>query len=58
VDSGPTTVLPKDLGVTTNNWLGRSIYTADPYFNGAIDDFRIYDRALSEAEVRYLAGDR
>jgi hypothetical protein len=58
VDSGPTTLLPKNLGVTTSNWLGRSIYTADPYFNGAIDGFRIYGRALSEGEIRYLAGDR
>jgi hypothetical protein len=56
--SGTTTVLPKDLGVTTLNWLGRSQYTADPYFVGSIDEFRIYNRALSEGEVRYLAGDR
>jgi hypothetical protein len=31
---------------------------ADAYFNGAIDDFRIYSRPLSEGEVLYLAGDR
>jgi len=53
-----TTVLPKDLGVTTQNWLGRSQWTADPFFGGSIDEFRIYNRALSESEVRYLAGDR
>jgi hypothetical protein len=53
-----TTVLPKDLGKTTQNWLGRSQYTADPYFNGMIDDFRVYNRVLSEGEIRYLAGDR
>jgi hypothetical protein len=58
VDSGPTIRLPKDLGVTTQNRLGRSQYPADAYFNGSLDDFRIYNRALSEAEVRYLAGDR
>jgi hypothetical protein len=58
VDSGPTTLLPKDLGTTTQNWLGRSEYDVDPYFNGAMNDFRIYNRALSEGEVRYLAGDR
>ena len=56
--SGTTTLLPKDLGSTTQNWLGRSQYTADPFFNGALDDLRIYNRALSESEVRYLAGDR
>jgi hypothetical protein len=51
-------VLPKDMGVTNQNWLGRSQYTTDPFFGGSIDEFRIYSRALSESEVRYLAGDR
>jgi hypothetical protein len=58
VRSGTTLVLPKDLGVTNQNWLGRSQYTADGYFKGTLDEFRIYNRALSEGEVRYLAGDR
>jgi hypothetical protein len=50
--------LPRDMGVTTQNWLGRSQWAADAYYNGLMDDFRIYNRALSEAEVRYLAGER
>ncbi len=58
VGEGPIETLPADLGVTTQNWLGRSQYEVDAYFNGALDDFRIYRRALSGAEVRYLAGDR
>jgi hypothetical protein len=58
VANGATTLLPKDLGVTTQNWLGRSQWTADVYFTGSIDDFRIYGRPLSEGEIRYLAGDR
>ncbi|HPC94340.1 MAG TPA: discoidin domain-containing protein [Sedimentisphaerales bacterium] len=58
VAEGPTATLPADLGVTTQNWLGRSQYEVDEYFGGALDDFRIYKRALSAAEVRYLAGDR
>jgi hypothetical protein len=58
VASGATTVLPKDLGNTTQNWLGKSQYEADSYYGGMIDDFRIYNRVLSEGEVRYLAGDR
>jgi hypothetical protein len=57
VGSGPTTLLPKDLGVTTLNWLGKSQWP-DPLYNGQIDDFRIFNRVLSEGEVRYLAGDR
>ena len=56
-DSGTTTTLPSALGDTTQNRIGRSQWE-DPYFNGSIDDFRIYDRALSDAEIRYLVGDR
>ena len=44
--------------MTNQNWLGRSQWTADAFFTGVLDDFRIYNRALSESEVRYLAGDR
>jgi hypothetical protein len=36
------------------NYIGKSQY-ADPYLKGAIDDFRIYGRALSAAEVGQLA---
>jgi hypothetical protein len=43
----------RDLGATTNNWLGKSQYD-DPNFNGSLDDFRIYNRALSRAEIRAL----
>jgi hypothetical protein len=50
------TLSPSDLGATTQNWLGRSQYGADAYYTGAIDDFRIYNRALSEAQVAWLAG--
>ena len=58
VASGTMTVLPKDLGVTTQNWIGRSQYTADAFLNSTVDDFRIYNVALTEAQVRYLVGDR
>jgi len=58
LNRGPTNTLPMDLGVTTQNWLGRSQYDTDGYFGGSLDEFRIYDRALEVGEVRYLAGDR
>lgn len=58
VGSAATTLLPKDLGNATQNWLGRSQFAADAYFTGSLDEFRICNRALSEAEIRYLAGDR
>jgi hypothetical protein len=56
--AGPTATLPRDLGTTLRNWLGRSQFAGDAYFEGELDEFRIYDRALSQGEVRYLAGER
>jgi len=58
VASGPTEVLPAEMGQTTQNWLGRSQYAADDYFIGSMDDFRIYNTAFSEGQVRYIAGDK
>lgn len=46
---------PFRLGWTGQNWLGRSQYAADPYFNGRIDDFRIWHGAMSGAEIAALA---
>ncbi|WP_336758795.1 DUF5695 domain-containing protein [Paenibacillus sp. USHLN196] len=48
------TLKPSSLGQTKNNYIGKSQYP-DPYFNGLIDDFRIYSRALSATEVATLA---
>lgn len=44
------TVNPASLGVTTNNYIGKSQW-ADPYLDGALDEFRIYKTGLSAAEV-------
>ncbi|MCJ7728719.1 MAG: DNRLRE domain-containing protein, partial [Sedimentisphaerales bacterium] len=52
------TLTPSNLGVTTNNWLGRAqgwTGSLDPaLFRGYLDDFRIYDRALASAEVKAI----
>jgi len=45
---------PSDLGSTTQNWLGRSQYSWDPYLAGRLDDVRIYNKALSTEEIRQL----
>ncbi len=37
----------------SNNFIGRSNW-ADPYFNGNLDDFRIYDFTLTDAQVTEL----
>jgi Concanavalin A-like lectin/glucanases superfamily/Alginate lyase len=46
---------PFRLGGTIQNWIGRSQYAADPYFNGLVDDFRIYWGALSAADIAVLS---
>ncbi|XAQ44792.1 alginate lyase family protein [Ralstonia solanacearum] len=45
---------PFRLGSTAQNWLGRSQYSADPGFNGLIDDFRIHRGALSATQIAEL----
>ncbi|WP_177189452.1 cellulose binding domain-containing protein [Chitinophaga sp. YR573] len=45
------TIKPATLGSTNQNYIGKSQYTADPMFKGAIDEFKIYNRALSAAEI-------
>lgn len=48
------TVQPMMLGATNRNWLGRSQYSSDPLFRGEIEDFRIYNRALTRDEIEGL----
>jgi DUF1680 family protein len=47
------TLTPSSLGSTGNNWIGRSQF-GDPDLNGSVDEFQIYNRALSAAEVQSL----
>jgi hypothetical protein len=49
------TIHPAALGATTQNYLGKSQFSADPAFVGGIDEFRLYGRALSSTEVGRLA---
>jgi hypothetical protein len=49
------TLRPADLGGTINNYIGRSQFASDPYLDGNIDEFRVYDRALSVEEIQALA---
>ena len=46
---------PFRLDSTESNWLGRSQYPADPYFNGKVEDFRLYNGAMTAAQVAALA---
>ncbi|MFI1964920.1 beta-L-arabinofuranosidase domain-containing protein [Streptomyces pathocidini] len=46
---------PLLLGATSRNYLGRSQNSSHPYLHGAVEDFRLHNRALSRDEVAALA---
>ena len=43
-----------DKVTPVNNWLGRSSFPDNPALNGSIDEFRVYDHALTGPEVAAL----
>ncbi|KAF6808952.1 Xylosidase/arabinosidase 2 [Colletotrichum sojae] len=43
-------------GVTTANYIGRSLYSGDKLFKGQIREFAIFNRSLSAAEVLSRSG--
>jgi surface antigen len=51
VASGATTLLPKDMGETTQNWLGKSQWP-DALYQGSLDDVRIFDTVLTQDEIQ------
>lgn len=53
---GGMTLDPIDLD-KQHNYIGKSMYSTDPYFDGMVDDFRIYNHALSPVEVAILYTD-
>ncbi|HZC74325.1 MAG TPA: beta-L-arabinofuranosidase domain-containing protein [Jatrophihabitans sp.] len=47
------TLNPTRLGTLSNVWIGRSEYS-DPYLNATVDEFQVFDRALTQVEVASL----
>jgi hypothetical protein len=45
---------PSAFGASTKNYIGKSQYS-DPALDASVDEFNIYDRALSASEVAALA---
>lgn len=50
------TIKPSDIKPSLC-FIGRSMYNADPYFKGNLDDFRVYNYALSADEVKAVMED-
>lgn len=46
---------PVKTGNMVSNLLGKSNYKSDQYYKGGMDDFRIYNRALSSKEILALS---
>jgi glucose/arabinose dehydrogenase/PKD repeat protein/type 1 glutamine amidotransferase len=47
------TLSPSDLGATEQNWIGESQWP-DPLVNAEVDDFNIFDHALSQEQIQAL----
>lgn len=55
ISKGTTTnYYPHTTVTRTVNYIGRSNWGADAYYNGYIDDFRIYDRVITATEAGAL----
>jgi hypothetical protein len=47
-----SSILSYTVGLDTTNFIGQSLYTADPGLRANIDEFRIYNGALSQSEIQ------
>jgi fibronectin type 3 domain-containing protein len=43
---------PSALGTTNQNYIGKSQFGSDAYLNSIVDEFRIYNRALTATELK------
>lgn len=49
-------ISPSDFGNTAQNYIGKSLWP-DPYLDGKVDDFYLFNRALSPAEIALFTAD-
>lgn len=52
-NSGSSAYAPQNI-VRTMNYIARSNWSADSYYRGSIDDFRIYNQALDPNDIQSL----
>lgn len=46
-----TGIRTSDIGTSLMAYLGKSFYSADAYFKGSFDNFKVYNRALTDEEI-------
>jgi hypothetical protein len=51
INNNVVNALATTLGDDPINYLGESLYGVDPWFNGSIDEFRIYNGALTAGQI-------
>jgi hypothetical protein len=58
VAANPNMTIPLSAVATNYFYLGRALYNPDPYLSGYIEEFRVYNTALSSPQIAasYLAG--
>ncbi len=54
LDNSTSSLINPSTGGTQFTYIGRPTYTSGSYFNGLIDDTRIYNRALTTSEINQL----
>ncbi|ULT57328.1 family 43 glycosylhydrolase [Neobacillus drentensis] len=54
--TGTSNMKPSDFGETAYNYIGKSNW-ADPYLDGKVSDFRIYNRGLSAEEIQRVVSE-
>jgi len=55
IEEGYSSILPQAIDTATANDVAIGAIDSSGYFDGLIDDVRIYDRALSPTEIQLLA---
>lgn len=55
VNETTSELLASSLGDTNQNYLAKSQYSGDSYFKGYIEDFAVYNKALTSEEIANLA---
>ena len=50
-ENNAMSITPRDLGGMTQNYIGKSQWSADAMLKGIVDDIRIYNKALEPEEV-------
>ena len=55
--TGDVSTLYSASNTTEGGYIGKSVWGGDPYLNATVDDFRVYNTALTGAQIAAIAAD-